>query len=168
MKIISKSRQSNFQLIFPKLPVTNSILEDEIYRMNIQNTVLPGFSVMASDIPMLGKHNFQETGEIAFDTWTATFQIDQNWENYNILYDWCRSVLNGKNVFASNRNSYQIMSYLEIYDNWKNKINSFVFHNLWPTEIGSIDLNYSSGEELLSCDVTFQYDFFEKYIDLYK
>ena len=160
--IISKSRQSNFSLIFPKLPQQNS-LDDSLLQLNLKSTVLPNVSISTIDTPILGKHNFSESGEIEFEQWRTSFQIDQEWINYNIIFDWmCKGILDGKEKYASLKNTYQIDGELIIYDNWKNVINSFILKRLWPISLGGVDLSYESGEQILNCDITFVYDYFEK------
>jgi hypothetical protein len=99
-----------------------------------------------------------------YGEWKTKFQIDQNFNNYILLYDWLTSAYDGISVFGSLTNDYQITANLLVLDNWDNVVVTWEFKKLWPSSLGDVQFSYKNGSEILECDVVFIYDFFIKKI----
>lgn len=161
---LSKARGMNFKLIFPILPETEDIDDSKLYNINIVDTVLPSISITPLELPWQGGQVYQEGGGMEYGEWKTKFQIDQNFNNYILLYDWLTSAYDGISVFGSLTNDYQITANLLVLDNWDNVVVTWEFKKLWPSSLGDVQFSYKNGSEILECDVVFIYDFFIKKI----
>lgn len=165
MTKLSNSRKTSFQLILPVVPGTNTVDEQNQFRLNIFGNVLPGISIKPLELPWQGGNVFAESGDIEYNQqWKTSFIIDQNFYNYLVIYDWMMLIIDGFNKFAAKFEDYQVDGSLLIFDNWDNNVLSFKFKNIWPSSISDIDFSYQDGNEILKSDITFTYDWFTKII----
>lgn len=165
--ILSRSRKTNFQLVFPVLPHQDNVDEQSDFRLNIFGSVLPGIQIQPQEFPWQGGKVYGESGDIEYKQWNTSFLVDQDFNNYITIYEWMMSIIDGYNNFGSKFEDYQIDSSLLIFNNWEENILTFKFKNIWPSDIGDIELSYQEGEELLKCDITFTYDWFSKVKDYF-
>lgn len=161
---ISKARGMNFKLVFPIVSETQDLDDSKLYNINIVDTVLPSISITPVELPWQGGQVFQEGGGIDYGEWRTKFQIDQEFKNYILLYDWLTSTYDGINIFGSLTKDYQITANLLTLDNWNNVVVTWEFEKLWPSSLGDVQFSYQNGNEILECEVVFTYDFFVKKI----
>ena len=159
---IGKSHSNNFQLILPVLPTKDDISDIKMLRLNILDTILPSISINAITHEWMGGAINSEGGGIDYGEWTTTFQIDDGFENYIILYDWIMYIFDGYKRNGREFGDYEVSADLVVYDNFNSVATSFEFRKIWPSALSDVTLSYSAGSDILSCNVTFMYDLFVK------
>lgn len=156
MSINDKATPTNYELAFPKLPsgVASSLTESKELVLHIFGTVLPGLMVTPIEGQWLGA-TAQIGGVIEFNEWNFNFIVDEELNNWWILFKWITKIANKKDVFAGN--SYDIDASLRILDNYKNTVAKVKFIDVWPKGLGDVILSYREGESILesSCDLSF-------------
>jgi hypothetical protein len=68
---------------------------------------------------------------------------------------------NNKYQYIREHSKYIADASLLVIDNFQENVFSISFLNVWPTNLGSVSLNYREGESDLECQVTFAYDRYE-------
>lgn len=157
---INKSIPTKFELSFPKFPLSTDLKESHIFKLHLISTVLPGISQTALEANWQGGVIYEEGGGVTYDEWSTDFHIDENWENYILLFDWLTSMSDGHSVVANP--SGKITANLVVLDNYNKEIVKFKFDSIWPKSLSSINLSYQEGTGFLNCNVTFFYNYFIK------
>jgi hypothetical protein len=132
---------------------------DDMYSYLVKNTSLPGITFDEKIIEWSGLP-FKMAGNLAFNDWTITLNIDESGDILRIFNKWCQKI---QNPITGNRTSivdYFSDQFLHLLDYSGNTITSFKLYGSWPKSIGDVALDYSSNE-VATVDVTFSYQFYE-------
>lgn len=156
---IDKSTPSLFQLIFSPLTAINDTAEDFI--LNLHTTNIPSLSISVDDHHWQGALAKSPGGEITFDDWTVDFIVDEQYNNWFMLYKWLTWINNNKDIFTRDFPDYAVDARLILKNNWKQDIIVVKFINIWPSSLGDISLTSRSSEEYTECNVVFSYDRYE-------
>lgn len=162
MSIINNTSPTSFNLIFPAAPMDSSLKDQKYFTLKITDTVLPAFTINPIKIPTKGVDLHGEGGKIEYGKWNTTFFIDENWDSYMWVYKWMENIANGYNILGQANFDYQIEADLLITDNYENTIVEFSFFNIWPSNLGEIQLDYQQRQTYVTSKVTFTYDYFYK------
>lgn len=160
--VIGKATASHFQMVFPVIPGLDTIDEEEQFRLNIFGSVMPGIAITPLEMPWQGGVVYQEGGGFNYGDWSTSFHVDKNWTNYLIIYDWIKAANDGVSIFAAYPDDYQVTAHLLVFDNWDNIAVTWQFEKVWPSALSDVEISYRDGQEILTCTVTFEYDFFKK------
>jgi len=157
---ISKAIGNKFQIIFPVLPFKTSISDNDQFRLNIIDGLLPSINLTAEDVPWRGGNVVYERGFENFGDWTTKFAIDSNFYSWLTLAEWMFSIANNADNFGLDDQSHTTDCNLHMLDNFNNKIIDIQFINVWPQALSDVSLSYQDNNEVLTCDVTFKFDRF--------
>ena len=161
MTNISKSTNNKFQIIFPLLPFDSGLSDQNQFKLNIIDGVLPSFDLSVEDVPWRGGKVKYEMGFEGFGEWTTTFAIDSNFTSWQTISNWMFNIANNNDIHGLDDQSHVTDANLHILDNFNNKILDIQFFNVWPSNLGEVSFSYADNSDLLTCSVTFQYDRFE-------
>ncbi len=160
---MDKGNPTTFKLSFPTVPGTDSIADSKEFFLHLYETIVPEITLEPNENHWKGNRSYGSALGIDYGTWNTIFHIDENFENYSMVYNWMMKIRDGIEQFhGQNATDHQIDSSLNIMDNFNNSIAEFKFINIWPSTLGEISLSYQEGEALLFCTVTFLYDYFVK------
>jgi len=162
MSIMNKALPSSFKLVFPVLPESEDLAEQNKFNIHLTETVLPSLTINPVKVSYKGTDTFSDGGGVNFGKWNTKIFIDEKWENYSLIYDWMESIHNGIDFFGRKDFAYQINANLIILDNYEEPTLEFVFGNIWPTTLGEVKLSYQEDKRYLLTDITFAYDYFYK------
>lgn len=157
---LNKASGNKFQMVFPKLPFHETIEENKILNLNIFSFTLPGISISESDHNWLGSKQKMTDGEITYNNLTIGFNIDEDFLNWQIIFDWIVFINNGRNKFIENKDTFTVETNIIIYDNYFNTIKTIIFNGLFPYELGDVDFNKREGEGYLESSCSFLYDYY--------
>ena len=159
---LNKSNATNYQLIFPKLPVKNFYEETKEFTLNIFGTVVPSLSLTQEARDWQGATSFTDNGELTFGDWNVDFVVDSKFGNWKTIYSWIMAVNNGYDDFGyTSGKDLKIDASLFIMDNYRDKSLVLHFEDIWPISLGEVSFNKRDSEDDLVANVTFIYDLYK-------
>ena len=194
----NKSRLDKFLLVLSLPPVLKDI--NELYIGNRKNTGIIEnslqFSVYGTVVPSIqvDSENLYYAGQSmkvskhtrpVYENVTVNFTIDNEFNNYWVLYKWLDvlndekiSQFNGKNIFdkpnisPKERNQNKTLTSPELYqtditliamDEFEKDKVKFKFTKAFPVNLGGIDFNYRTPGEI---ETTFEFAFSQLLVEL--
>lgn len=127
-------------------------------------TSIPGSSVGVIEIPYMGR-KVSCVGSRTFEPWTITVINDEDFNVRKAFEHWL-SVMNGhssnfKNGVTSSPDTYQQTGVVRHFGQRGNLIRVYTLHNLFPTELSSIELSWDNENTIEEFSVTLRYDYWE-------
>lgn len=99
-------------------------------------------------------------GERTFEPWSISIFTDTNFLIRNAFEVWQNGVQNyGATTGKTRPADYQVQLFVDQLDRSGNIIKTYNFIDAYPTNIGSIALDYDNGNAIETFDVTFQYNY---------
>lgn len=99
-------------------------------------------------------------GERTFAPWTITVYNDVDFAIRNALEKWSNGIQNlGQTNGLTNPSDYQVDLQVSQLDRNGSVIKSYSFIDAFPIEIGNIQLDYETTNQIETFDVTFQYNY---------
>jgi hypothetical protein len=122
---------------------------------------LPGSTMGIIEMPFRGRI-LKMAGDRTFDTWSPSIINDTDFSVRDAMERW----MNGMNAHATNTGltnpvDYEADLVVEQLDKDGSTLKSYNFRGCFPTEVSSIDLNYSAENEIEKFVVTFQMQYWE-------
>jgi hypothetical protein len=128
-------------------------------------TTLPSSKVDAIDVGYFGR-KVKVAGARTFEPWKITVINDEDFIIRKSMEKWLASIngheTNIKNSGATSRPAdYQATAIVRQFSKGPEElaIRAYKFINLFPTEVGAIELDWNRTDELETFDVTFAYDY---------
>lgn len=121
---------------------------------------LPTMTVTETQITRPQTDVFVPGSKIVYDPLSVSMLISEDMENYVEIYSWLREcVLGAQENGAERKKESDII--IQILNSKNNVHKEVVFHNAFPTAIGTIDWNVEDSDvTYASVDVMFRYDYF--------
>ena len=135
--------------------VANSVA-DNIAPFLIESTQLPSAQLSTIEVPYFGRR-IKLAGDRSYGSWQVRVINDENFLVRNALEEWSNKI-NGFTSNIRNQVSYQSEAHISQYSKTGEIVRTYNFHNIWPSEIAPIDLDWSS-TDIERFVVTFQYDY---------
>tara|TARA_Y100001972_G_C7576859_1_gene289410 strand:+ start:257 stop:787 length:531 start_codon:yes stop_codon:yes gene_type:complete len=122
---------------------------------------LPGQTLGEIAVPFRGR-NIYIAGDREFETWTATFMNDTDFNIRNAIERW----MNGINDLANNTGviasaEYQSDLTIEQLDRDDTTLKTYIFRNAYPLTLAQIDVAYETTNAIEEFEVTWRYQHFE-------
>jgi len=150
-----------FQLTFGQLPISSNMIDNKKLTLHLFDSILPSVSFGLGEENWLG-HTINRVYEnLTFSPLTANFMVDENFDNWKLLFKWLSYINNNKDVHGKAKNEYSIDANLIVYNNFHSQILKIAYIDIFPHELDSITLSYREGENYLTCACTFSYDYYE-------
>ena len=158
---LNKATATNFELVFPLLPVTSTLNEIKPLSINIFGTVIPSLSLDETEQRWQGAKMYMHSGLLNYDTWNISFVVDSKLSNWILLQKWVIFINNNKDIPSRKPTDYMIDASLNITDNFTTQVATINFKNTWIQSLGEVTLNQRDGESILESNATLRYDRFE-------
>lgn len=99
-------------------------------------------------------------GERTFAPWTITIYNDTDFAIRNAMEVWSNGIQNlSASTGLTNPRDYQADLNVNQLDRSGAVVKSYKFMDAYPVEVGQIQLDYESGNQIETFDVTFQYNY---------
>jgi hypothetical protein len=178
--IMNKARADKFLLVLSLPPVlrdintpilsarTQDLIQEDSLQFSIWGTIVPSISVPQQETRHSGQ-SYNVTGQSrpAYPPITVNFTIDNNFNNYWMLWKWLDKMnkiresgmdshfadKNISNSVGSNGHKftdYQTTMTIYALDEYDNRVAQFDYYNAFLTEVGDIQYNYRTENELES------------------
>ncbi len=158
---LNKATNQNFQLTFPKLPISSTIDDSDILTLNIYGSVLPSITLSNITMNWMGGNYDMAIPPITFEPWYVNFIVDSDFKNWYLLYKWLMHINNNKSHYDRAPENYWIDASLNLVDNFNVPVMNINIINLFPTMLGEITLNHREGETNLESSINFSYTRYE-------
>lgn len=158
---INKSNPTNYKLIFPLLPAEITLAANKPLTLNIFGSVIPSLTISEFEQDWQGLKQKIAGSGLLFDQWNVSFVVDENFENWQILFNWMSYINDNYEKHMDLHKNYSVDASLQITDNFRENVLDLTFVSVWPTNLGEVTLSQRDGETLIECMVNFSYDYFK-------
>ncbi len=158
---LNKATPSNFELIFPNVPMSDGVRSTQGLTLNIHTTLIPSITLETTEVNWQGGVGFQDIGAISFEPWLVNFTVDSVFSNWLVLYKWLTFINNNKDRYGRATNDYKVDATLRILDNFRNEILVMDLIGVWINMVGEVSLSYREGSDNLESSANFMYDRYE-------
>ena len=160
---INTFHDSNFKVVISNIPTLEYEHDLDLFHNFVRRVVLPGFSIDMIESVWRGEH-YQNPGSHKNDALgdiTITFKVNENLMNYFYM---AKYVMDMRYEYADNitddpqdRMKMNFIKTIDvmILDNQKRHIANIKLSRCFPTNITSLTLEYTNGDEV-EFDVTFK------------
>lgn len=178
------ARPNLFEVNIPTFPVaatnagaswaTGSGGEAEAFNFLCKSAALPASNIAPIDVPFRGRI-LKVAGDRTFDTWTVTIINDENFSLRTSFELWMNAISKlDNNTGATNPTSYMANAVVHQlgrgYDQGRESntnspsgggtgatpLRTYLFYDIFPTNISQIDLSYDSSDTIEEYTVEFQ------------
>lgn len=173
--VLNKTHLDKFKLVFQLPPAlhkinkrserkNSNVIQDSL-QFSIYGTVVPAITVPALEIRYSGSTLYNSThSKNPYPPVTVNFTIDNQYNNYWVIYKWINLLHDEYNGIFDNDNLIQddrfkdYQTDLTIYglDEYNNEKIKFTYTKAFPTDLGGINYNYREDGEIES-SFTFVY-----------
>jgi len=164
------ARPNLFEVELTTFPTAaaNADWDPNNFRFMCKAAQLPASTIANIDVPFRGRI-FKVAGDRSVDTWTVTVINDENFAVRNAFEEWMEGIAKlDNNLGATDPSAY--MANATVYQLGRGSTSSsqdnggesnavlkeYVFEDIFPTEVSSIDLSYDSSDTIEEFTVTFQ------------
>lgn len=135
-------------------------------RLLCQSASVPASSVGTVEVPYFGR-TVKFAGDRTYDEWSTTILNDETFSVRRALEQWQNAVnqfdfnsFNRQNVDAGGSVGYLANITVKQFTKTGTVAQQYQLKNAWPSEIGEIDLDWGTTDEIETFDVTFTYDYY--------
>ena len=158
---LNKAVSSNYELIFPIIPVIDKPKDMDIFTLNIHGTVIPSMTCGTIESSWQNSAFPMNIAPTTFEPWFCNFTVDSNFCNWYILYKWMLFIDNPITGKSTSFKDYSVDAIVKFVDNNDKEIMNIKIIGIYPTLLNEVTLSHRDGETNLDCGVSFNYIRFE-------
>ena len=164
------ARPNLFEVELATLPpaVSAASWSADDFKFMCKAAAIPAQNIASIDVPFRGR-TFKVAGDRTIDTWTVTIINDERFNLRRAMEEWTEQIAKlDNNLGATDPSAY--MANATVYQLGRGSTSSsqdnggesnavlkeYVFEDIFPTEVSSIDLSYDSSDTIEEFTVTFQ------------
>ena len=156
----SGARPNQFivQISFPSI-IPNATVAGQKLQFTAKSAQLPASTVADVMVSFRGRP-VHFAGEVEFEPWTIEVYNDNDFIIRNAFEAWMDTIAQRDNTSgAMYTGSYQVDMQVLQLDRNDNVVKEYTFHDAWPTNLGSIQLDWDANNQIELFPVTFQYNY---------
>ena len=156
------ARANLFEVVmnFPDAAPASSTVLDKI-RFLAKAANLPASNVAQIDVPFRGRV-LKVAGDRTFDTWTITVINDTDFSIRSAFENWMNKINRvSDNTGLTNPADYQSDAFVYQLDRTGSVLRQYHFYDIFPTQIGAIELTYDSNNAIEEFTVELQVQWWE-------
>jgi len=101
-------------------------------------------------------------GERTYAPWNVSIYCDNDFVVRNAFENWAHAIQNTNSTSGTQQPAkYQVDMTVQQLDRMDRVVKQYDFHDVWPSEVGEIALDWSSNGQIETFDVQFQYNFWD-------
>jgi|LWDU01.1.fsa_nt_gi hypothetical protein len=155
------ARANQFKVVLNFPAGTQSGDNQKRFEFMCKATALPATTVGVAEVWYRGR-KLNLAGDRSFEDWTTTIYNDAAFKLRNSMEVWAQLPdqlgTSGNNL--SNPTDYQSTATVYHLDRTGKSVRAYTFHGLWPSEVGTIELDYETNDAIETFDVTWKYNYF--------
>jgi hypothetical protein len=119
-----------------------------------QTVSIPSISLPVVEMPY-HQMTAQVSGDrVSFDPFTATFLVDENLKNFNLIFQWIMKQAMEQTIIKRDLSLF-------LYNNSNNHSHTIRFVGSIPTSLSPVNLASNlSGSNVMASDISFSFDYF--------
>ena len=162
------ARPNLFEVELTTLPASVQGWDADTFKFMCKAANMPAQNIASIDVPFRGR-TFKVAGDRTIDPWTITIINDEDFRLRRAFEEWSEQIAKLDNnlgatdpsAYMANATVYQLGrgSTSSSQDNGgesNSVLKEYVFEDIFPTEVSSIDLSYDSSDTIEEFTVTFQ------------
>lgn len=155
------ARGSHFQVLLSN-PIVGS--GDRKLTFTCKNASLPASTITPIEVPYFGRTIKVEGSRPSFGELSLTVLNDEDFIVRDSLESWMSWINHHRlNLISGSGNPAEYKSQAEVHQVSRSGqiLRKYQFLGVWPSEVGQIDLDWSSGDAIEEFAITLQYDWWE-------
>jgi hypothetical protein len=158
------ARPNLFDVFIPFPGIVGAIAADAI-RFRCTSTGIPDAPVSVVRVPYMGR-NLKYAGVREFQDWSITIIEDEDLSIRRAIEAWASQINSHQTNLAqmvapNGPNGYGRDAFVSQYGKAGNVLRRYRFVEAFPHTLGNVELSWQSGEQILSYQVTFAYQWWE-------
>lgn len=163
------ARPNLFEVSIPTFPPNVSGWDDETFNFLCKTAALPASNIASIDVPFRGRI-LKVAGDRTFDVWTVTVINDEDFKLRTAFEQWMNQISKLDNATGTtDPNSYMVDAYVHqlgrgetkfsksnTSSNTSTPLRTYKFFDIFPTNVGQIDLSYDTSDTIEEYTVDFQ------------
>ncbi len=134
-----------------------SALGDQQLRYMVRATQIPASSLSMIEIPYFGRR-IKVAGTRTFPEWQVTVMNDENFSVRRAFEAWSAAI-NSNQTNVRSTSNYRTTADVIQYGKEGGELRRYQFVNIFPLEIGPIELGWDQGDQIEEFTVTFAFDY---------
>jgi phage tail-like protein len=127
-----------------------------------QATNVPAFTVNPIEVPYFGR-KIKVAGDRTYAEWTTTVMIDEDFRTRDIVEKWSMDINQGDtNRRTLFNEQYKEDVTIKMYGKAGNVLRRYKLIGAWPTDVGTIDLDWNTTDTIAIYSVTWAFDYMNK------
>jgi hypothetical protein len=124
----------------------------------VQTVDVPGLTMAGVETPYRNVQANVPSNRIDYDQLNLTFIVDENWANWNYVFEWMKRIRTGNSAISDTMTDIT----LNLVNSNKNLNKIMVFRGAYPTLLGALPLDSTVVDSNpLVCSLSFRYQDFE-------
>jgi hypothetical protein len=169
------ARSNLFEISIPAFPSIVGTWDNDTFTCMCKGGPIPAANISSVPIAFRGR-TLNVPGDRTYDPWTVTILNDENFKIRTAFERWSNAINRlDTGTGVTNPESYMAATALvqqlgrgadtgiesttisnATNNTVINPIRTYVIHNIWPSNVSAIDLNYDSSDQIQSFTVEFQ------------
>jgi hypothetical protein len=130
---------------------------DALLRYMVRTAQIPASIINPIEVPYFGRR-IKLAGSRTYPNWSVTVMNDENFAVRSALEAWSSQINSGQTNLRT-LNNYRSTAKVIQYGKDGTAIRTYEFYNIFPIEIGQIDLDWENGDSVETFNVEFAYDY---------
>ena len=127
-----------------------------------QATNVPALTVGTIEVPYFGR-KIKVAGDRTYAEWSTTVMIDEDFRTRDIVENWSMQINQGDtNRRQLFNEQYKEDVTIKLYGKGGNVLRRYKLIGAWPTEVGTIDLDWNTTDTIAIYTVTWAFDYMNK------
>lgn len=124
----------------------------------VQTVDVPGLTMAGVETPYRNVQANVPSNRIDYDQLNLTFIVDENWANWNYVFEWMKRIRTGNSAISDTMTDVT----LNLVNSNKNLNKIMIFRGAYPTLLGTLPLDSTVVDSNpLVCSLSFRYQDFE-------
>ena len=124
----------------------------------VQSASIPAADVGTIEVPYFGR-KLKLAGDRTFPAWTVNVINDEDFLIRNAMEQWSNRINGLESNIRTIGGEYKSEATVTQYSKGGSALRNYGFHNLFPTDISPIELDWGTNDQYETFQVTFQYDY---------
>jgi len=134
----------------------------EEFNFLCMSTQVPSFTTGIIEVPYFGR-KVKIAGDRTFAEWTTTVMIEEDFSQRRALEQWAEqinSAVENTRAYASPED-YKEDATVKLYTKQGDVAQTYKLQGCWPSDIGTIELDWNTTDTIGLYTVTWSFDYFE-------
>jgi phage tail-like protein len=127
-----------------------------------QATNVPALTVGTIEVPYFGR-KIKVAGDRTYAEWSTTVMIDEDFRTRDVVENWSMQINQGDtNRRQLFNEQYKEDVTIKLYGKGGNVLRRYKLIGAWPTDVGTIDLDWNTTDTIAIYTVTWAFDYMNK------